>query len=440
MFVVNADSIHALGRKQEKLLSEQRRKLEITSPYLQKLSHSNLLKSMSFTNSPATPPPMTTPSKRPGSRTRNGNGSRGLDTPASSAANSQRTAAGGEGGGGAMMLLPTPVHVKEKQQRQRQQQPQQQQHRQRHQSMNERPASAPMPRRGITSSAISSVRTVDDDDEDDDDIENDDVEIVRHVKKRLGSAATTASSSNVSARRRRRHPSVSATSSGSTLIRAMAFRNGSRELSARIAARNLIEFLEVATERLACGRAARRLFTDTGEEIGDERALRSFVYQRRQTSHASQLACVYVSCGEEWVDPFARTKELIDRRKSALWTSSGVHFLSAASVDEGTESASRLTAAAENGVQRRLTRTARLTKRLVVYENGSEHNPTLVVIEVASAASKAETSRQEVARLERSYLDDFLAECTFRQKQGGHVKCAYNWQGKAIESIEDVPK
>ena len=182
-------------------------------------------------------------------------------------------------------------------------------------------------------------------------------------------------------------------------------------------------------------RAARRVFLENGDEIKDE-------------SQFFRNTEVYVSCGEDFRDPFLKTKKIIDKRKSVLWTSNGVHFLSQDSPDQAesnddsknnpylsNERLNMTRAKAE-----RLMGKTRQTKRLVVLENGSEHSPTVVVMEVLNQNIKMKLKEEEVEKLERGYLADFLEESSNRMKVSGICKCVYNWEGKLVQSISDVPK
>ena len=157
---------------------------------------------------------------------------------------------------------------------------------------------------------------------------------------------------------------------------------------------------------------------------------------------------VYVSCGEDFRDPFLKTKKIIDKRKSVLWTSNGVHFLSqdspdAAESNDDSKNSPHLSNERLNMTRakaERLMGKTRQTKRLVVLENGSEHSPTVVVMEVLNQNIKAKLKEEEAERLERGYLADFLEESSNRIKLSGISKCVYNWEGKLVQSISDVPK
>jgi polyhydroxyalkanoate synthesis regulator phasin len=171
-------------------------------------------------------------------------------------------------------------------------------------------------------------------------------------------------------------------------------------------------------------RAARRIFLETGDEIRDE-------------SQFIKNAVVYVSSGEDFSDPYSKTKELIDKRKSVLWKSDGLHFLAeraaTAADNENADNTATNTAS-------RMNKKARSTKRLVAFENGSEFNPSLVVMETVSPVLRDNLLEDEVERLERGYLAEFLNECSSRMKMNTTARLVFNWLGEPVSSVQDVPR
>ncbi len=135
-----------------------------------------------------------------------------------------------------------------------------------------------------------------------------------------------------------------------------------------------------------------------------------------------------------------------------MWTSAGVQFLDkkdSSNNEENNQNNDEYkdyynTYYNRNNIPKpkndRLTRTTRITKRLVAYENGSEYNSTLTVFEIVNPATRPHLTEEEIEKLEQTYLKDFLAETTLRLKISGLIKCVYNWDGKLIQSVDDVPK
>jgi hypothetical protein len=183
-------------------------------------------------------------------------------------------------------------------------------------------------------------------------------------------------------------------------------------------------------------RAARRLFFESGEEIKAEKQLK-------------KSNIVYVSMGEEFIDPLLNTKQIIDQRKLLLWTSNGLQVLS--QEDEQNmaslyriNSEKQATESDEVNEWQSLHRRERLlrtkhTKRLIVFENGSEYNSMLVVIEIIDPLIKNKLNMEEITRMERAFLNEFLLECTSRMKLFSPARIIYNWHGNRVKGIEDIP-
>ncbi|CAF0796043.1 unnamed protein product [Brachionus calyciflorus] len=215
------------------------------------------------------------------------------------------------------------------------------------------------------------------------------------------------------------------------MIKAVAYRNGSSDICATIAARNLNEFLQIATERLQLGRAARRVFLDNGDEIRNE-------------NQFLKNASVYVSCGEEFNDPFIKTKNFLDKRKSAIWTAEGLQFIDPEEHREFQKEFENKKNNETKAISKfektdRFAKKTRLTKRLVVYANGTEFNPAIVVLEYVNPAIRHKLTEKEIGKLEKDYFEDFLDECTNRVNLHGMAKCVFNWNGHVVRTIEDVP-
>lgn len=170
---------------------------------------------------------------------------------------------------------------------------------------------------------------------------------------------------------------------------------------------NSFKFLEIATRSLGFDRAARRIFLENGDEIKKE-------------SQLLKDTIVYVSCGEDFRDPFLRTKKEIDQRKSLQWRSEGVRFMSNEKnkhqkpQDESTCENNSPKNKRQNFTNKRFSQNSRCTKRLVAYENGNEFDPTLVFIEHISPNNKPTMSSDEASNLETKYLNEFLLECKNR--------------------------
>jgi len=162
-------------------------------------------------------------------------------------------------------------------------------------------------------------------------------------------------------------------------------------------------------------RAARRIFLENGDEIKHE-------------SQFIKNSLVYVSCGEEFEDPFLMTKNIIDKRTSTYWSSNGIHF-----VNNNNNSIKEEVSFKKNDRQ---TKTIRFSKRVICYENGKEYDPYLIVIEIRNP--NINLKQEQIDELDQNHFKDFLDECTTRIKIP--AKLAYNWFGDRIHSIDDIPK
>ena len=103
-------------------------------------------------------------------------------------------------------------------------------------------------------------------------------------------------------------------------------------------------------------RAARRIFLENGDEIKHE-------------SQFIKNSLVYVSCGEEFEDPFLMTKNIIDKRTSTYWSSNGIHF-----VNNNNNNNNSIKEEVSFKKNDRQTKTIRFSKRVICYENGKEYD------------------------------------------------------------------
>lgn len=209
----------------------------------------------------------------------------------------------------------------------------------------------------------------------------------------------------------------------------------------------MFKFLEIATDRLGFDRAARRVYLENGDEI-------------RTESQLVKNAVVYVSCGEEFRDPFETTKRQIDQSRTIQWRSEGVRFADRNTntnnnnnnksnrrrrhksssdaenndEDENTNNQNNNDTTRTSGTDspitnnngksssggkvrgNRLMQNSRCTRRLVAYENGKEFDPVIVFWEFVSPAfkSKSNASTDEIERLEARFRNEFFTDCKNR--------------------------
>lgn len=177
--------------------------------------------------------------------------------------------------------------------------------------------------------------------------------------------------------------------------------------------------MEIATDRLGFDRAARRVFLENGDEI-------------KQESQLLKNAVVYISCGEEFRDPFETTKRQIDQSRTIQWRSEGVRFAAEKnSRNSGRQqqhkwsddeqpttttsgTSSPVAASFRKPKSNRLMQNSRCTRRLVAYENGKEFDPVIVFWEFISNSFRTKMHSDEIEKLEERYLREFFTDCKNR--------------------------
>ncbi|XP_052066407.1 doublecortin domain-containing protein 1-like isoform X1 [Mytilus californianus] len=180
-------------------------------------------------------------------------------------------------------------------------------------------------------------------------------------------------------------------------IRVVAYKNGSRERFAKIAAPTMKIFLECCTDRLGLPFAARRVFLEGGVEIFD----------------AEDIPIdgeVFVSCGENYKDPLASVKRNILISEGAKWTLSGLLL-----PDEGRV---RTRKAKMSKRMKKLIENNRV--RIVVYKNGIATEPIECVAD-------------------QNNMEDFLCACTAKLNLTSYAKILYDWEGNVISDLNDAP-
>ena len=131
---------------------------------------------------------------------------------------------------------------------------------------------------------------------------------------------------------------------------------------------------------------------------------------------------MYISCGEDFDDPFLKTKAILDKRKAVLWTSNGVHFMSQDDISENNQDLKANMEMSNNASKLNKSKLKSLlhSKRLVVYENGTEFNPASVIMEALSSTANTHLKTSDIEKFELEFLKDFLDECSNR------LKCSAN--------------
>ncbi|KAI0226643.1 Doublecortin domain-containing protein 1 [Lamellibrachia satsuma] len=176
-----------------------------------------------------------------------------------------------------------------------------------------------------------------------------------------------------------------------------AFRNGCRDVFARITAPNIKILLELCTEKLELIGAARRIFLPGGNEV--------FMPQE-----IPRDAEVYISMGEAFKDPYHYVKKQTKMSRSTSWTMNGLVL--------APDTKSRPTRSKLSKRFRQLNEQTR--RRVLVYRNGF-----------------GSEGFEIVASLDK--FEDFLAACTAKLELGTYARMLYDWEGKEVHSLDEAP-
>nr|XP_003412351.1 doublecortin domain-containing protein 1 isoform X2 [Loxodonta africana] len=95
------------------------------------------------------------------------------------------------------------------------------------------------------------------------------------------------------------------------MIRATAYKNGSRTAFAKVIVPTITLLLQECTEKLNLNRAARRVFLADGTEA----------LEPKDIPHEADI---YVSTGEPFIDPFKKIKDHLLLMKKVTWTTNGL--------------------------------------------------------------------------------------------------------------------
>lgn len=180
-------------------------------------------------------------------------------------------------------------------------------------------------------------------------------------------------------------------------IVAVAFRNGTRDSFARIAAPNIKVLLEMATDKLGLPGAGRRIFLEDGAEV----------FTPKEIPRESE---VYISCGEPFKDPFKPVKSQTNMSKSAAWTVNGVTW--------NQEAKHKTTKIHMSKRFKCLIEQSR--RRVLVFKNGTGNRGVEIV---------ADPER----------FEDFLVACTAKCELGSYARVLYDWEGNAVGDLEEAP-
>ncbi|XP_067850311.1 doublecortin domain-containing protein 1-like [Heptranchias perlo] len=181
------------------------------------------------------------------------------------------------------------------------------------------------------------------------------------------------------------------------IIKVMAYKNGTSNVSAKITAPNIKLLLEACTIKLNLNSAARRVFLANGREA----------FEPKDVPHNAD---VYISTGEPFVDPLKRIKDHLLLTKGVSWTMKGIVL----PIDKKRGKtkpilSKRMRNLTENG-----------SVRILVFRNGAGQDGYEIT-----------TSLEE--------KQQFLDQCTLKIKLTSPARCLYDWQGDRIWDLRTVP-
>ncbi|XP_071955234.1 doublecortin domain-containing protein 1-like [Antedon mediterranea] len=183
-----------------------------------------------------------------------------------------------------------------------------------------------------------------------------------------------------------------------SIIKALAYKNGSRSEAFTVTAPTLKLFLEECTLKLGLLSAARKVFLADGSEVRDGKMI-------------TRDAEVYISCGEQFKDPYASVTGDVHRKIHTAWTVNGVVI--------PPEDRKKNTKATLSKRMRKMLTSK--TRRIIVFKNGDGSE----TFEALATPDK---------------FEKFLDVCTIRLGITSPAKIVFSWEGKVIEDINQIRK
>lgn len=180
------------------------------------------------------------------------------------------------------------------------------------------------------------------------------------------------------------------------VIRAVCFRNGSREKSVKITAPTMKIFLEYCTIKLDFEFAARRIFLEDGTEV-------------KTAEEIPKDGELYISGGEPFKNPFKPVQGIVKKHMQAAWTLEGV-VLPSNKKKTRTTLSKRMRNMLSTGM-----------RRVMVFINGD-----------------AAESHEVVANVDQ--FNRFLDSCTAKLNLNSPARYIFTWDGQKLEDLNELPK
>ncbi|XP_038620481.1 doublecortin domain-containing protein 1 [Tachyglossus aculeatus] len=182
-----------------------------------------------------------------------------------------------------------------------------------------------------------------------------------------------------------------------SVTRVTAYKNGTRNISAKVTVPTVKLLLEECTEKLNLNMAARRVFLADGTEA----------LEPKDIPHDADI---YVSTGEPFLDPFKKIKDHLLLMKQVTWTMNGLRF--------------------PPDVKRGKTKPALSSHMKTLIEKPSFR---ILVFKNCTGQNGCEMT------IGKDSLEKFLDACTVKMNLNSPAKYLYYLSGERIEDMNNVP-
>ncbi|KAM9659295.1 doublecortin domain-containing protein 1 [Trichechus inunguis] len=181
------------------------------------------------------------------------------------------------------------------------------------------------------------------------------------------------------------------------MIRATAYKNGSRTVFAKVIVPTITLLLQECTERLNLNMAAQRVFLADGTEA----------LKPKDIPHEANI---YVSTGEPFIDPFKKIKDHLLLMKKVTWTMNGLML--------PTEVKRRKTKTVLSIRMKKLTEKTSI--RILFFQNGMGQDGHEITVG-------------------KETMKKVLDTCTMKMNLNSPARYLYDLYGRKIEDISNVP-
>ncbi|XP_012580642.1 PREDICTED: doublecortin domain-containing protein 1 [Condylura cristata] len=181
------------------------------------------------------------------------------------------------------------------------------------------------------------------------------------------------------------------------VIRATAYKNGSRTVFAKVTVSTITLLLEECTEKLSLNMAARRVFLADGTEA-------------LEPEDIPHEADIYVSMGEPFLDPFKKIKDHLLLTKKVTWTMNGLML--------PTDVKRQKTKPILSTRMKKLTE--KTSVRILFYQNGMGKDGHEITVG-------------------KETMKKVLDTCTMKMNLNSPARYLYDLYGREIKDVSKVP-